>query len=90
MEDIFASLKDGYRFSNVILRDAYFHVPEDKQSKQVAVLNTNKGLFSYTHLRYRIASVSPLFQRKMEVVLLDISGTQVSLDGMLVAEGRND
>lgn len=90
VEDIFAPLKDGHWFSKLDLREAYCHVALDEKSRQAAVLNTHKGLFCYNRLPYSIASAPAIFQRKMEALLKDILGTQVFLDDVLVAEGKDE
>lgn len=77
VEDIFASLKGGYWFSTLDLREAYWHVLLEEESKQEAVMNTPKGLFDYNRSPYRIFSAPALFQ-KMEAALRSIPGTQVS------------
>lgn len=87
--DIFASLKDGYWFSKLDLREAYCHIPLDDQAKQVAVLNTHKGLFAYNRLPYGIASAPAIFQRKMKELLKNVPGTQVFLDDVLIAEAKD-
>ncbi|KAK8783048.1 hypothetical protein V5799_015611 [Amblyomma americanum] len=89
MGDIFASLKGGYWFSKLDLREAYCHIPLDDQAKQVAVLNTHKGLFAHNRLPYGIASAPAIFQRKMEELLKNVPGTQVFLDDVLIAEDKN-
>ncbi|KAK8767019.1 hypothetical protein V5799_006200 [Amblyomma americanum] len=89
MGDIFASLKGGYWFSKLDLHEAYCHIPLDDQARQVAVLNTHKGLFAYNRLPYGIASAPAIFQRKMEEILKNVPGTQAFLDDVLIAEDKN-
>lgn len=90
IEDMFASLKGGYWFSKLDLREAYCHVALDEESRNACVINTHKGLYCYNRLPYGIASAPALFQRKMENILQGIPGTQVFLDDVLVAEGPHD
>ncbi|XP_037501562.1 uncharacterized protein K02A2.6-like [Rhipicephalus sanguineus] len=86
VEDIFASLKGGYWFSKLDLREAYCHIPLSEEAKKVAVLNSHKGLFAYNGLPYGIASALAIFQRRMEALLQGIPGTRVFLDDVLISE----
>ncbi len=44
--------------------------PLDEESKELVVVNTQKGLFYYTRLPYGVSSASGIFQRYMENLLL--------------------
>ena len=62
----------------------YLQVPLDEMSKQLVVINTQKGLFRYTRLPYGVSSAPGIFQRLMENVLQGIPNVIVYLDDILV------
>ncbi|KAK8788142.1 hypothetical protein V5799_022084 [Amblyomma americanum] len=89
VEDIFASLQGGVKFSKLDFREAYNQVPVDEETSKLLVINTHKGLFAYNRLAFGVSSAPALFQRRMEETLRDIPGTSVYLDDVLVT-GRTD
>lgn len=50
VEDLFVKLSNGKLFSKLDLRQAYQQICLDKDSKEVMVINTQKGLNRYTRL----------------------------------------
>lgn len=90
IDDIFANLRGGKKFSILDLRDAYNQVELDEDSRKLAVINTPKGLFCYNRLPFGIASAPAIFQRKIESVLQGLPGTQAYLDDVLIAESNNN
>ncbi|XP_037507514.1 uncharacterized protein LOC119383455 [Rhipicephalus sanguineus] len=89
VEDIFASLQGGVKFSKLDFREAYNQVPVDEETSKLLVINTHRGLFAYNRLAYGVSPAPALFQRRMEEILRDIPGTSVYLDDVLVT-GRTD
>ena len=55
VEDLFAKLAKGKRYTKLDLSQAYLQVPIDEESKRILVVNTSKGLFHYTRLPYRVS-----------------------------------
>ena len=45
IEDLFASLNGGTRFTKLDLAHAYQQVPLDEESKNLVAVNTHKGLY---------------------------------------------
>lgn len=86
IEDIFAQLGGGERFSILDLRDAYNQIPLDEESRKLAVINTHKGLFCFNRLPFGIASAPAIFQRRIESILQGLPGVQAYLDDVLIAE----
>lgn len=84
IEDLFASLAGGQTFSKIDLSQAYQQIPLAEESKKVAVINTQKGLFQYNRLPFGVSSAPAIFQRTMESLLQDIPHVVVYLDDILV------
>ena len=89
IEDIFATLAGGKKFSKLDLTQAYHHMELDEATQNLLVINTHKGLFKYKRLPYGIASAPALWQRAIEQVLQNIPSTQVIIDDIIVT-GCND
>ena len=89
IDDLFASLSGGKKFTKLDLAHAYQQVPLDVESKQLVVINTQKGLFRYTQLPFGIASTPAIFQRMMEGILWGIPHVCVYIDDILIM-GRDD
>ena len=47
IEDMFATLGKGQKFSKLDLPHAYQQIPLDEQSKDLVTINTHKGLYRY-------------------------------------------
>lgn len=89
IEDIFASLAGGEKFSKIDLAQAYLQMEIEESSKKFLTINTQRGLFQYNRLVFGIASAPAIWQRAMDQVLQDIPGTQCYLDDIIVT-GKND
>ena len=61
VEDIFASLAGGKRFSKLDLKDAYLQMVMSDESKRLLTINNHKGLFHYNRLVYGVASATALW-----------------------------
>lgn len=53
IQDIFASLAGGQRFTKIDFRQAYNQREMDENSKSYLSMNTHKGLYSYNRLVFR-------------------------------------
>ena len=84
IEELFASLSGGQRFTKLDLSHAYLQIPLDTPSRRLVTINTHKGLFEYTRLPFGIASAPSIFQRTMENLLQGIPRVCVYLDDILV------
>ncbi|UYV73340.1 K02A2.6-like [Cordylochernes scorpioides] len=84
IEDIFAILGRGINFSKIDLSQAYLQLELDEDSKEMAVINTHKGLYRYNRLPFGIASAPAIWQRIIEQILSGIPGTLVYLDDILI------
>lgn len=84
IEDIFAKLSGGQRFSKVDLAEAYLQMEMEEDSKIFLTINTIKGLYRYNRLVFGVASAPAIWQRAMDQVLQGVPGTQCYLDDIIV------
>ncbi|XP_062405896.1 uncharacterized protein K02A2.6-like [Sardina pilchardus] len=89
IDDIFAALGQGKRFSKIDLAQAYLQMEMDESSKKYLTINTTKGLYQYNRLVFGIASAPAIWQKAMEQVLQGIPNTQCYLDDIVIT-GIND
>ena len=75
VEDLFAKLERGKKFTKIDLRQAYAQLPLDEGSRQLTTINTQHGLFQYRRLPFGIASTPAIFQRRIEGILLGVTST---------------
>ncbi|XP_041963522.1 LOW QUALITY PROTEIN: uncharacterized protein K02A2.6-like [Alosa sapidissima] len=89
IDDIFAALGQGKRFSKIDLVQAYLQMEMDESSKKYLTINTTKGLYQYNRMVFGIASAPAIWQKAMEQVLQGIPNTQCYLDDIVIT-GTND
>ena len=77
MEDLFAKLEGGQKFTKLDLSQAYQQLPLDEESKQYTVVNTHKGLFRYVRLPFGISSAPGILQHVMDILLQGIPGDSI-------------
>ena len=82
IEDIFAKLSGGQKFSKTDLRQAYHQLEMEKDSKKYLTINTHMGLFQNNRLVFGITSAPAIWQRTNDQVLEGTSGTSCMLDDM--------
>ncbi|XP_062864462.1 uncharacterized protein K02A2.6-like [Trichomycterus rosablanca] len=89
VEDLFAVLSGGEKFSKLDMSHAYQQVTLDEESKKLVTINTHKGLYTYNRLPFGVSSAPAIFQRTMENLLQGVPRVAVYLDDILVT-GVND
>ena len=89
IEDIFAHLAGGKKFSKIYLRQAYHQIELEEESKKYLTINTSMGLFQYNRLVFGITSAPAIWQRTMDQILEGTSGISCILDDMIVT-GKSD
>lgn len=89
IEDLFANLAGGEKYSKLDMSHAYQQIVLDPESRECVTVNTHKGLFAYTRLPFGVSSSPAIFQRTIEGILQGIPHVTVYLDDILVS-GRNE
>ena len=89
IEDLYAKLAGGEKFTKLDLSNAYLQVSLDEASQELLTVNTHRGLYKYKRLPYGVASSPGIFQRAMDTLLQGIPGVCTYLDDILVT-GVND
>lgn len=69
MDELFATLARGKKFSKVDLADVYFQIELDEESKQYTVTTTQLGLFRINHLAFGLNPAPMIFQSAIEQVI---------------------
>ena len=84
LETVFVGLTDAKVFARLDLKDAYWQIPLDKDSREVCTINTSKGLYRMTRLLKGMKNSSAIFQKAMEGILKDIEGLIIYQDDILI------
>lgn len=84
IDDLFAGLAGGQKFSKIDLCQAYLQMHVDEESQELLTIVTHKGLFRYRRLPFGITSAPALFQRAMDQILSGLTGVQFYLDDLLI------
>ena len=66
IDDIFANLVAGEKFTKIDLRQAYLQLETEEESKKYVTINTHKGLYQYNRLLSGVASASAIWQRTID------------------------
>ena len=68
LEDLFATLAGGTKFTKLDLSHAYLQVLLDPQSRQYVTVKTHQGFYRYNCLPFSMASAPAMLQETMEKV----------------------
>jgi len=90
IDDIFASLGNGNRFTKIDLAQAYLQMEVEERSRKYLTINTHKGLYRYNRLVFGVASAPAIWQKAMDQVLQDIPGVQCYLDDILITGSTDE
>jgi len=81
IEDIFARLSGGQRFSKIDICQAYHQLEMEEDSKKYLTINTHMGLFQYNQLVFGITSAPAIWQHTIDQVL---EGTSVQVVSLMI------
>ena len=84
VDELFAAMAGGSKFTKIDLREAYLQLEMDDNSKEALTINTHKGLYRPNRLCYGVKSAVSIFQREMETLLAGIPNVAVFLDDIAV------
>ena len=83
-KDLFATLAGNRLFSKLDLPKDCLQLLLDDTSLPYVMVNPHQGLYTYTHLPFRVVIAPVIFQRIMDAVLQDITGVLFNIDDILV------
>ena len=89
IEDIFAELRGGKKFSKIDLHSAYSEIPVHEDFQEYLTVNTHLGLFRVKRLPFGVNAAVGIFQRIISNVLKGLVGVSVYLDDILIT-GKDD
>ncbi|XP_056008456.1 uncharacterized protein K02A2.6-like [Ostrea edulis] len=84
IEEIFAALSKGQRFTKLDLRHSYLQMTVDDESRKLLTINTEKGLYRYNRLVFGVASAPAIWQRTIDTVLQGLAGVKCIMDDMII------
>ena len=86
VEDLYATLGGGTRFTKLDLSQAYQQLELHGESQKYTIINTHKSLIRYKRLPFGTSLAPGIFQRIMESLLQGIPQVVVRMDGILVTD----
>ncbi|XP_052259085.1 uncharacterized protein K02A2.6-like [Dreissena polymorpha] len=89
IEDIFANLSNGRKYSKLDIRQAYLQLECEDETMELLTINTHRGLYRYNRMLYGVSSAPAIWQRTMDQILQGIPGVQCMLDDMVIT-GESD
>ena len=72
VEDLFAALTGGTVFSKLDFSHAYQQIQLHEDCKKFTTISTQQRLFQYERLLFGIKTAPALFQKTMEMLLIDM------------------
>ncbi|GFT34258.1 hypothetical protein TNCV_4451491 [Trichonephila clavipes] len=72
IEDILDKLQDTRVFSTIDLRNGFFHVPVNKQSRPYTSFVTQNGQFQFLKMPFGLSTCPSTFQRFINTVFRDL------------------
>lgn len=87
IDDIMTKIGKGNIWSVLDVKDAFFLLELDDESKDITTFITHRGLYRFKRLPFGLVSAPEIFQRTMDEMLVDCAGAYWYLDDIGV-EGR--
>ena len=89
LEDCFAAVTGGKKFSVIDIKKAYNNIELREEDKLLTTISTHKGLYAWNRLCYGVNSSGPIFQSVIDDTLLGCKMTCCRVDDILIS-GRTD
>lgn len=89
VEDIFAQLAGGEKFTKLDLTQAYLSINVDPEHRKYVTINTQKGLYQYNRVPYGVTDSGAKFQKPLDQLLTGAQGAQAMVDDVIIT-GRDD
>lgn len=89
IEELFAKLHGGQKFSKLDLSQAYAQLELQESSQMLTCINTHKGLYKFTRLVYGLSSAAAVFQKTIETILSGLDGVLIFQDDILISESTD-
>lgn len=80
IEDVLAKIGRGNIWSSLDIKDAFFLLELDEESRSVTTFISHRGLYQFKRLPFGLVSAPEIFQRTMDGILADCEGTYWYLD----------
>lgn len=80
VEDVVAKIGRGRIWSVLDIKDAFFLLKLDEESRDIVTFITHRGLYRFTRLTFGLVSAPEVFQRHMDEMLADCEGAYWYLD----------
>ena len=84
VEDLFATLAGGTKFSKLDLSQAYLQLELHPEARQYCNINTHRGLYQFTRLPFGISSAPAMFQKVMDTILQGAPQSLCFIDDILI------
>ena len=84
VEDLFATLVGGRKFTKLDLSQAYLQLELHPEARQYCTINTHRGLYQFTCLPFGISSAPAMFQKVMDTILQGVPQTLCFIDDILI------
>ena len=84
LEELKQDLKDAQYFSVLDLKDGFWHVELDEESKKLCSFSTPFGMYEFNRLPFGIKIASETFQKYMFDTFGDLKGVKFYIDDIII------
>ncbi|XP_043287520.1 uncharacterized protein K02A2.6-like [Venturia canescens] len=88
IEEIFAALSGGEKFTKLDMSSAYNQLELTEDSKEILAWSTHRGVYAINRLPFGIKSACAIFQKTIEKILQGAKGVVSFLDDIIIT-GKN-
>ena len=84
LQDLFAALPGGTRFSKLNMKQAYMQMKVKTDSQEYLTINTRKGPFTFTTMQFGISTAPSMWQQQIDRILSGVKGALCYMNDVLV------